>query len=110
MSDRISHQRRHRQAGRNESGLSCSFLATTTKKTPDRLMGDAILSGNLAQGFVLLTDVTHHVWPFFRWDAMLRHMWTWMLLYGDDRGKTAKQLLECKHSEIELAVRGKEVN
>ena len=73
-------------------------------------MGDTILSGNLAKGFVLLTDTTHHIWPFFRWDSILRLMWTWMLLCGDDRGDSAKQLLECKQSVIELAVRGHKVN
>lgn len=58
----------------------------------------------------MLTDTAHYVGPFFRWDAMLRLMWTWMLLCGDDRGKTAKQLLECKQSVIELSMRSNKVN
>ena len=77
---------------------------------PDCLMGDAILSGNLAKGFVLLTDTAHHVWPFFRRDAMQRLMWTWMLLCRDDRENTDQPLLECEQSVIELAVRGHKVN
>jgi hypothetical protein len=43
-------------------------------------------------------------------DAMVRLTWTWMLLCGDDRGKTAKHLLECKQFVIELAVRGYKVD
>jgi hypothetical protein len=90
--------------------LSCSFLATSTKKTPDCLTRHAILSGNLAQGFVVLTDTAHHVGPFFRWDGMLRLMWTWTLLCGDERGKTTQNLLEGEESLIELAVRGEKVD
>ena len=73
-------------------------------------MGHAVISGNLAKGFVMLTDTTHHVWPFFRWDSMLRLMWTWMLLCGDDRGNAAEQLLKCEESLIELAMRGEKVD
>ncbi len=73
-------------------------------------MGYAIISSNLAEGFVILTDTEHHVWPCFHWDARARIMWTWMLLCRDDRGNTAKQLLECKQSVIELAMRDNKVN
>ena len=73
-------------------------------------MGYTILSGNLAKRFVMLTDTAHHVWPFFRWDAMMRLTWTRVLLCGDDRGQTAKHVLERKQSVIELAMRGHKVN
>ncbi|OLB34571.1 MAG: hypothetical protein AUH05_15565 [Ktedonobacter sp. 13_2_20CM_53_11] len=73
-------------------------------------MGDAIMSGNLAEGFVMLTDTAHHVWPFFCWYALVRLTWTWMLLSGDDRGNTAKQLLQGKQVLKELALRGHKVN
>jgi hypothetical protein len=66
----------------NEKGLPCSFLARSTKKTPDCLAGHAISSGNLAKRFLVLKNPAHHIQPFFRWNAMLRLMWTWMLLYG----------------------------
>src|SRR5438874_3011926 len=82
-------------------GLSCSVHARSPQKTPDCLAGHAIISGNLAKGFVVLTDTAHHVRPFFRWDAMVRLTWTWMLLCGDDRGNTAKQLFECEQSSID---------
>ena len=73
-------------------------------------MGDAIMSGNLAEGFVMLTDTAHHVWPFFCWYALVRLTWTWMLLSGDDGGNTAKQLLQGKQVLKELALRGHKVN
>jgi hypothetical protein len=95
---------------RNESGLSCSFLARSTKKAPDCLAGDAILSDNLAMGFVVLTHTTYHVRPFFRWDAIVRLTWTWMLLDGDDGGNTTEHLLQCEETVIELAVWGHKVN
>jgi hypothetical protein len=44
-------------------------VARCTKDPSDGFVGHAILSGNLAQGFVILTDTPYHVWPFFRWDA-----------------------------------------
>jgi hypothetical protein len=94
----------------DESGLSCSFLARSTKKTPDRLVGHTVIGGHLAQGFVVLTDTAHHVRPCFKWKGMVRLTWTWMLLGGDDRGKTAKHVLQCKESVIELAVRGHKVD
>ena len=68
------------------------------------------MSGNLAEGFVMLTDTAHHVWPFFCWYALVRLTWTWMLLGGDDRGNTAKQLLQGKQVLKELALRGHKVN
>jgi len=110
MSNRISHNRLQRQAGENKSGLSYASLARSTMKTPDCLMGHAIVSGHLAQGFVLLTDTVYHVWPCFRWDGMLRPLWTCMLLCGDDWGKTAKHVLERKESVIELAMRSNKMN
>jgi hypothetical protein len=73
-------------------------------------MGHDIMSGNLAKRFVLLTNTAYHVGPFFRRDAIVRLTWTCMLLGGDDRGKTAKHVLECKQSVVELAVRGHKVN
>ena len=73
-------------------------------------MGHAILSGNLAKRFVLLTDTAYHVRPFFRGDGMLRLTWTWMLLCGGERGNTTKYVLECEQPVIELAVRGNKVN
>jgi hypothetical protein len=61
-------------------GLSCSFLARSSQKTPDCLMGHAVISGNLAQGFVVLTDTAYHVRPFFSWDGIERLTRSWMLL------------------------------
>jgi hypothetical protein len=37
-------------------------------------------SSYLAQGFVVFNDAADHVWPFFRWDAMVRLTWTRMLV------------------------------
>lgn len=110
MSDRISHKRSQRRIAGKESGLSCAFLASSTKKTPDCLVGHAILGGNLTKGFVLLTHTAYHVRPFFRWDAIMRLTWTWMLLCGDDRRKTTEYLLECQESLREPAMRGHKVN
>jgi hypothetical protein len=73
-------------------------------------MGDSILCGNPAEGFVMFTDTAHHVRPFFRWDAIVRPTLIWMLLYGRERGKTAEHLLEREQFLKELAVRGKEVD
>jgi hypothetical protein len=91
-------------------GLSCSFLISSTKKTPYCLPGYAIMSGNLAKGFMILTDTVHHVRPFFLWDGIVRITWTRMLLHGDDLGKTAKYLLEGEESLIEPAVWGEKVD
>src|SRR6266478_4184511 len=110
MSDHISHKRPQRQARGNESGLSCAFLARSTKKTPDCLAGHAIISGNLAKGFVVLTDTAYHVRPFFCWDGMVRLTWTWILLYDGEKGKTARPLLKREESLRELAVRGEKVD
>jgi hypothetical protein len=104
MSDRISHERPQRQAERNESGLSCSVVARSTKDPSDGFVGHAVISGNLAQGFVVFNDTAHHVWPFFKWDGMVRLIWTWMLLFGNERRNTAKHLLQCEKSVIELAM------
>ncbi len=41
---------------------------------------------------------------------MLRLTWTWMLLFGYDRGNTAKHVFVCKESLRELAVWGNEVD
>jgi hypothetical protein len=73
-------------------------------------MGHAVISGNLAQGVVVFTDTAHHVGPFFRRDTVLRLTWAWMLLFGYERGNTARHLLECKESLKELAVRGEKVD
>lgn len=73
-------------------------------------MGHAVISGNLAKGVMVLKDTTHHVRPFFRWDGMVRLMWTWMLLCGDQRGNTPQDLLECEESLIELAMRDEKVD
>lgn len=67
------------------------------------------MSGNLAKGFVVLTDTAHHVGPFFRWDGMVRLPWTWMLLCGYERRNTAKHVLACEQSLKELALGGEKV-
>ncbi len=41
---------------------------------------------------------------------MVRLTWTRMLLCGDDRGKTAKHLLQCEQSLKELTVWSHKVN
>lgn len=63
-----------------ESLLSCSLLARSTKDTSDGFVGHAVISGNLAQGFVFVNEAPYHIGPFFRWDAMVRLTWTRMLL------------------------------
>ena len=68
------------------------------------------MSGNVAKRFVLLTDMVYRVGLFFRWDSMPRLTWIWMLLCGDDRGKTAKHLLQCQQALQELAVWRHKVN
>jgi hypothetical protein len=105
MIDLISHKCPQRQAEGNERDLSCAFLARSTQNTPDCLAGHAIMSGNLAKGFMILTDAAHHVRPFFSWDGTVRLTWTWKLLRGYERGNTAKHLLECEQSLKELAIR-----
>ena len=86
------------------------MVARSTKDASDGFVGHAVISGNLAQGFVVFNDASYHVGPFFRWDAIVRPTWTWMLLCGHDRGKTAKHLLERKESLMELTMRGNKVD
>lgn len=64
----------------DESSLSCSVVARIPKDPSDGFMGHAVISGNLAQGFVVFNDTAHHVGPFFRWDTVLRLSWTRILL------------------------------
>jgi hypothetical protein len=40
----------------------------------------------------------------------VRHTWAWMLLCGDDRRNSAKQVIERKESLVELSVRNNKVN
>ena len=80
MCDRISHERPQRQAGRNESGLSSSVVTRSTKDTSDGFVRHAIISRNLAQGFVVFHDTADHVGPFFQWNAIVRLTWTRKLL------------------------------
>jgi hypothetical protein len=99
------------KAGRGgKSLLSCSVVARSTKEMPGCLVGHPVISGNLAQGFVVLTDTAHHLRPFFSRDAVLRLTWACMLLYSYERGNTTEHLLEGEESLIKLAVRCKEVN
>jgi hypothetical protein len=85
-------------------------VARRTKDTPDGFVGHDVISGNLAQGFVVFNDTADHVGPLFRWDAIVRLAWTCMLLCGDERGKTAEQVLERKQPVIELTMRSNKVN
>ena len=80
MNDHISHERPQRQAERNESGLSSSVVTSSTKDTSDGFVRHAILSGNLAQGFMVFNDAVDHIRPFFSGDAVVRLTWTRMLL------------------------------
>ena len=68
-----------RQGG-DESSLSCSVVARSTKDASDGFVGHAVISSNLAQGFVVFNDTAYHVGPFFWWDAIVRLSWTCMLL------------------------------
>ncbi len=56
------------------------MVARSTKDMSDSFVGHAVISGNLAQGFVVFNDTAHYVGPFFRWDAIVRLMWTRILL------------------------------
>ena len=56
------------------------MVARSTEDTSDGFVGHAVISGDLTQGFAVFTDAAYHVWPFFRWDAMVRLTWTRMLL------------------------------
>ena len=73
-------------------------------------MGHAIISSNLAQGFVVLNDTEYHVRPFFRSDAIVRLTWTCMLLRGEQGRNTAKQLFQREQSLQEFPVRSNEMN
>ena len=64
----------------DENGLSCSVVASSTKDPSDGFVGHAVISSNLAQGFVVFHDTAYHVRPFFRWDAIVRLTWTCILL------------------------------
>jgi hypothetical protein len=64
----------------DESGLSCSVVARSTKDASDGFVGHAVISGNLAQGFVVFNDAAYHARPFFRCDAIVRLTWTRRLL------------------------------
>ncbi len=64
----------------DENGLSCSVAARSTKDASDGFVGHPVISGNVAQGFVLLMDTAYHVRQFFWWDAIVRITWTCMLL------------------------------
>ena len=56
------------------------MVASSTKDTSDGFVGHAILSGNLAQGFVVFNDTVYHVRTYFQWDAVVRLTWTRVLL------------------------------
>lgn len=64
------------QAREGKRLLSRSVVARSAKDTSDGFVGHAVISGNLAQGFVIFNDPPYHVWPFFHWDAMVRLTWT----------------------------------
>ena len=80
------------------------------KDPSDGFVGHPIISGNLAQGFLLFHDTAHHVGPFFRWDAIVRLTWTCMLLGGEEGRNTAEQVFQCKQSLQELPERRNEMN
>ena len=86
------------------------MVTRSAKNLSDGFVRHAIISGNSAQGFVVFNDTAHHVGPFFRWDAMLRLTWTRILLSGEGRRKTARQLFQGKQSLQELSVRSNEVD
>jgi hypothetical protein len=91
--DPISFKRSQRRAGEGKSLLSCSVLARSTEHTADCLVGHAVIGGNLAKGFVVLMDTVHHARPFLRGNTLLRLLWAWTLLCGEERGDTAKYSL-----------------
>jgi hypothetical protein len=86
------------------------MVARSTQDTSNGFVGHAVLSGHLAQGFVVFTDAVYHVWPFFRWDAMMRLTWTRMLLGGEQGRNAAKQLFQGKQPLQELPVRSYKMN
>jgi hypothetical protein len=73
-------------------------------------MGHPISRGNLAQGFVVFNDTADYIRPFFRWDAIVRLLWTRVLLGGEEGRNTAKQLFQRKQSVQELPVRSNKMN
>ena len=73
-------------------------------------MRHAVMSGHLAKRFVILTDTAYYIGPFFCWNAMVRLMWPWMLLCGNDRGNATQDLLEGKKTLIELAMGNEKVD
>ena len=86
------------------------MVARSTKDPSDSFVGHAVISGHLAQGFMVLNDTAYHVGPCFRWDTMVRLTWTRILLGGEERRKTAKQLFQRKQSLKELTVWSNKVN
>ena len=59
---------------------------------------------------MVLKDTVHPLRPFLRRNALVRLLWTWTLLCGEEMGQTAKQLFMGDESLIELAMRRNEVN
>ena len=58
---------------KGSASLMCHLLMkSSAKHTPDCLIRHAVISGNLAKGFMILTDTVHRLRPFFRRDAVLR--------------------------------------
>ena len=56
------------------------MVARSTKDPSDGFVGHTVLSGNLAQGFMVFNDAADHIRPFFSGDAVVRLTWTRMLL------------------------------
>lgn len=56
------------------------MVARSTKDPSDSFVGHAVISGNLAQGFVVFNDTAYHVGPFFKWDTIVRLTWPKILL------------------------------
>ena len=75
-----SHTRVFNDRQGDENDLSFSVVASSSKDPSDVFAGHAVISSNLAQGFVVLNDTAYHIGPFFRWDAIVRLTWTCMLL------------------------------
>jgi hypothetical protein len=86
------------------------MVASSTKETSDGFVGHVVISGNLTQRFVVFNDTAYDVRPCFRWNGIVRLTWLWMLLCGDERGKTTHDLLDCQESLIELPVRDEKVD
>ena len=59
---------------------------------------------------MVLKYTAHHGRPCFRWNALLWFTWTWMLLYGKERGNAAKHVFQREEALIELAVRSEKVD